>query len=61
VEAEECLREAFWTDVRPAVRDWRASRNLPEDPLEALRASGYVERIRKERQARNERSLVTYA
>ncbi len=61
VEAEECLREAFWSDVRPVVRDWRSSRGLPEDPLAALRASGYVERIRSERGARNARSVVTYA
>jgi L-rhamnose isomerase / sugar isomerase len=61
VEAEECLREAFWSDVRPLVRDWRASRGLPEDPLAALRAGGYVERIRAERGARNARSVATYA
>ena len=61
VEAEECLREAFWFDVRPLVRDWRASRGLPEDPLAALRASGYVERIRSERGTRNARSVATYA
>ena len=61
VEAEECLREAFWFDVRPLVRDWRASRGIPEDPLAALRASGYVERIRSERKERNSRSVATYA
>ena len=49
VEAEECLRSAFWTDVRPALRNWRRSKGLPEDPLEALRESGYVERIERER------------
>jgi L-rhamnose isomerase / sugar isomerase len=61
VEAEECLREAFWYDVRPMVREWRTSRGLPEDPLEALRTSGYLERIRRERRTRNERSATTYA
>jgi L-rhamnose isomerase/sugar isomerase len=61
VEAEECLREAFWYDVRPLVREWRSSRGLAEDPLAALRASGYVERIRSERGARNARSVATYA
>ncbi len=61
VEAEECLREAFWFDVRPLVREWRTSRGLAEDPLAALRASGYVERIRTERGARNARSVATYA
>jgi L-rhamnose isomerase / sugar isomerase len=61
VEAEECLREAFWFDVRPLVQDWRSSRGLPGDPLAALRTSGYVERIRSERGARNARSVATYA
>jgi L-rhamnose isomerase/sugar isomerase len=61
VEAEECLRAAFWTDVRPAVRAWRKERGLPEDPLQALRESGYVERIRQERGAKNARSVSSYA
>lgn len=61
VEAEECLREPFWFDVRPLVQAWRASRGLPQDPLAALRSSGYVERIRSERRERNARSVATYA
>src|SRR5579862_4011385 len=32
VEAEECLRDAFWTDVRPLLREWRERRGLPQDP-----------------------------
>jgi L-rhamnose isomerase/sugar isomerase len=51
VEAEECFRRAFFTDVRPAIRAWRRQRGLPEDPLAALRTSGYIERIRVERAA----------
>ena len=61
VEAEECLREAFWFDVKPLVRAWRSRHNLPEDPLQALRASGYVERIRRERKARNQTPVASYA
>ncbi|WP_263359728.1 TIM barrel protein [Acidicapsa ligni] len=49
VEAEELFRGAFWTDVRPLVAEWRAARELPIDPLAALRECGYVERITKER------------
>ena len=60
VEAEECLRSAFWHDVRPAIRDWRRSRGLPEDPLAALRESGYLERVHKERRERNARSAASY-
>jgi L-rhamnose isomerase / sugar isomerase len=61
VDAEECLREGFWFDVRPLVQHWRRTHGLPEDPLAALRESGYVERIRSQRKERNARSLVTYA
>jgi L-rhamnose isomerase/sugar isomerase len=61
VEAEECFRTAFWQDVRPLVREWRTARGLPADPLKALAASGYVEKITKERGSRNARSVSTYA
>jgi L-rhamnose isomerase/sugar isomerase len=61
VEAEECLRDGFWFDVRPLVREWRVTRGLSEDPLAALRGSGYLERIRSERRARNAHSAVSYA
>lgn len=61
VEAEECLRSAFWHDVRPAVRAWRRSKGLPEDPLAALSSSGYLERIREERKEKNSRSTGSYA
>jgi L-rhamnose isomerase/sugar isomerase len=52
VAAEELFRGAFWQDVRPIVREWRAARGLPEDPLAALAASGYVQRIGAERGAK---------
>ena len=61
VEAEECFRGAFWQDVRPLVREWREARGLPADPLQALRESGYVERITEERGAKNARSISSYA
>jgi L-rhamnose isomerase / sugar isomerase len=61
VEAEECLREAFWYDVRPALREWRKSHGIAEDPLSALRSSGYVERIQAERRERNAKAVVSYA
>jgi L-rhamnose isomerase / sugar isomerase len=61
VDAEECLRSAFWTDVRPALREWRAQRGLPQNPLQALRDGGYVERISRERAARNTALTASYA
>ena len=51
--AESCLQDAFATDVRPAIREWRAARGLPVDPLEAFRESGYLERITAERGSRS--------
>ena len=52
VRAESILQDAFATDVRPAIRDWRASRGLPVDPMQAFRESGYLERITAERATR---------
>jgi len=61
VEAEELFRSAFWTDVRPALREWREQRGLAADPLAALRASGYVERTAGERGEKNRASQSAYA
>jgi L-rhamnose isomerase/sugar isomerase len=61
VKAEACLQDAFATDVRPAIREWRAVRGLPVDPLEAFRASGYLERISSERGQRRPASGPAYA
>jgi len=52
VAAEELFRGAFWTDVRPLAAAWREARELPVDPLAALREGGYVERIAEERGSR---------
>lgn len=61
VDAENCLKAAFSTDVRPAIAEWARSRGLPEDPLSAFRESGYLERITAERAERNRASVTTYA
>ncbi|PYR15248.1 MAG: hypothetical protein DMG00_00955 [Acidobacteria bacterium] len=52
VEAESVLRDAFATDVRPVIQDWRRTNRLPVDPLDAFRQSGYLERITAERGGR---------
>ncbi len=52
VDAESIFRDAFDTDVRPAIREWRRAHKLHEDPLSAFRASGYMERIGRERAGR---------
>jgi L-rhamnose isomerase/sugar isomerase len=61
VAAEETYRTAFWTDVRPIVKEWRQARKLPDEPLAALKQSGYVETISRERGARNANSVSSYA
>jgi L-rhamnose isomerase/sugar isomerase len=47
--AHGVFMDAFSTDVRPALADWRESRGLPADPMAAYAASGYQERIAAER------------
>ena len=61
MRAESLLQDAFATDVRPAIQEWRESKGLPKNPMEAFRQSGYLERITKERAARNLRSVSSYA
>jgi len=61
VRAEACLQDAFSTDVRPAIREWRESKRLPPDPMQAFRASGYLERITAERGPRKASNVSTYA
>jgi L-rhamnose isomerase/sugar isomerase len=56
VDAESALQDAFSTDVRPAVQEWRRARQLPPDPLEAFRESGYLTRIAAERAGRTSTS-----
>lgn len=43
------LMDAFSSDVRPALADWRESRGLDRNPFEAFRASGYLEKIAQQR------------
>jgi L-rhamnose isomerase/sugar isomerase len=61
LDAEECLRDAFSTDVRPMIKAWRESKGLPSNPLRALAESGYVERISRDRSQKNRASLSSYA
>jgi len=61
VDAEETLRGAFWTDTRSIVAEWRKSKGLPDDPLLAFRESGYLERVSRERSARNSGASASYA
>ena len=61
VDAENCLRDAFATDVRPAIREWAVSKGLAADPMAAFRESGYLQRIEAERGSRNMSAVSSYA
>ena len=61
VTAERLLQDAFSTDVRPAICAWRKAHRLPEDPLDAFRQSGYLEKITAERADKNAASISSYA
>jgi L-rhamnose isomerase / sugar isomerase len=59
VSAENCLRDAFFTDVRPLLAEWRKSKGMAPDPLAAHRESGYVAKAAAEREkARAARGVV---
>ena len=47
--ANQILMDAFYTDVRGDLADWRASRGLPSDPMAAYAQSGYAEKIAADR------------
>jgi L-rhamnose isomerase / sugar isomerase len=61
VAAESLLQDAFSTDVRPAIREWRRANNLPADPQQAFRESGYLARITAERSQRTTAKVSSYA
>jgi L-rhamnose isomerase/sugar isomerase len=61
VRAEGLLRDAFGTDVRPFLAEYRRARKRPADPLAAFRESGYAERVGRERGARKPPSSGGYA
>ncbi|HEY8589278.1 MAG TPA: L-rhamnose isomerase, partial [Naasia sp.] len=47
--AHEVYMDAFYTDVRPALAEWRESRGLPANPMRAYAESGYQEKIEADR------------
>ncbi|GAB3536494.1 L-rhamnose isomerase [Arthrobacter tecti] len=48
--AHAVFMDAFYTDVRPSLAEWRNSRGLPADPMAAYAASGYQEQINADRE-----------
>ncbi|MGV0151910.1 L-rhamnose isomerase [Rhodococcus sp. GB-02] len=47
--AHEIFMDAFYTDVRSDLADWRVSRGLPAEPMQAYRESGYADHINSTR------------
>ena len=47
--ANGIFMDAFYTDVRPALAQWRTERGLPADPMAAFAESGYQEKVDAER------------
>ena len=61
VGAESLLQDAFATDVRPVIKDWRKAHGLPADPMDAFRQSGYLERVTAQRAERAAAATSSYA
>lgn len=49
LEANDILMDAYNTDVRADLRDWREARGLPAEPMSAFLSSGYLSRIAEDR------------
>jgi L-rhamnose isomerase/sugar isomerase len=52
VGAELLLKQAFFTDVGPALAAWRKANRLPRDPLAEHRRSGYARKAAADRNRR---------
>lgn len=52
--AHDILMDAYNTDVRPLVREWREGKGIDPDPMKAYAASGYAEKIAAERVGGNQ-------
>jgi L-rhamnose isomerase/sugar isomerase len=61
VLAERILQDAYQTDVRSLLAEYRRRRGLPADPLGAFRESGYAQRVARERAVHKPRGGASYA
>ena len=52
--AHEVLMDAFNTDVRPMIREWRQAKGIDGEPMKAYAKSGYAEKIAAERVGGNQ-------
>jgi L-rhamnose isomerase/sugar isomerase len=49
IAANDIFMDAFYRDVRGDLAQWRESRGLAANPVDAFRASGYLDKIAAER------------
>ncbi|HEX7186918.1 MAG TPA: L-rhamnose isomerase [Actinomycetes bacterium] len=49
LQANQIFMDAFYTDVRRDLADWREERGLPADPMAAYLSSGYQDQIEADR------------
>jgi len=47
--AHEVLMDAYNTDIRPLLREWRTDKGLAPEPMMAYAASGYAAKIAVDR------------
>ena len=47
--ANDILMDAFYTDVRPLIIEWRERHGLPANPVAAFNDSGYLKKIAADR------------
>ena len=50
----ECLMDAFNTDVRPLLREWREGHGIDPEPMKAYATSGYSAKIAADRVGGNQ-------
>lgn len=54
LEGNSIIMDAFNTDVRPLIAEWRIEQGLNPDPIKAFKASGYLQQIEGERVGGNQ-------
>jgi L-rhamnose isomerase/sugar isomerase len=52
--ANEIINDAFWTDVRPALAEYRQAKGVPANPMKAFADSGYAAQVAADRVGGNQ-------
>jgi L-rhamnose isomerase/sugar isomerase len=51
-QCEEIIKDAYNTDVRPMLAEWRQNKGIDANPLAAFKRSGYLAKVAAERTAK---------